>query len=652
MPEDHGVRGREAQGSRVCCRQCLDRAGRRGGRASNLGHRLERDLIPTFQWRRISALERGHEANDGWRSSGLQAETAPASKAQNAATDRRRLPPGKVVISAFYCLPVESGERMRQCLCLGAQVMAEYRRSSVETMTSRQVEFGEFRLDPNTGELWRKDREIKLPPRAAALLSALAERSMQVVSKQELIDRVWHGRAVGDDALTSCVQAVRRALGDDSRHPRLLETRHRRGYRLLVPVTPAAMKGLATESSTPLSLADRPSLAVLPFDNLSPDRDQEYFADGIVEDMTTALARIRTFFVVARNSSFAFKGRRVPAQEVGRQLGVRYIVEGSVQRTGRRLRITAQLIEADTGYHLWADRYDSELSDVFALQDRLVTSVVGAISPSVQEAEIKRALLKHPDSLEAYDYMLRAYPGFRILEDPEHEDAIRLLHKALELEPGYAQAMAMAAWAHGQRFGRVMRGNPEDNRRQAKEMANAALILAPNDPSVLVAAAHALIHGAYPEDFDRCEAMLGRALALDPNSAWGWQRLGFLHVARSEPGKAIVAFEQALHLSPMDPGQAYSRWGIGDAHFIAGRFDEALKFHQNCLAERPRDPGAKRRVCALLALVGEIDEARRMTLSLLLDHPHFTLERIAQAKPFESPHVEIYLDGLRRAGFS
>jgi adenylate cyclase len=247
---------------------------------------------------------------------------------------------------------------------------------------------------------------------------------------------------------------------------------------------------------------------------------------------------------------------------------------------------------------------------------------------------------------------LRAYPGFLTLEDPEHEEAMGLLHRALELEPGYAQAMAMAAWAHGHRFGRVMRGNPEDNRRQAIELANAALTLAPNDPGVLVAAAQALIHGAYPEDLARCEVVLEKALALDPNSALACRRLGFLYIARSEPEKAIGAFERATQLGSIDPDQAYSRWGIGDAHFIAGRYDEALRFHRRCLAERPRDPGAKRRVCALLALVGEIKEARRLTRRLLADHPHFTLERIAKAKPFESPHLEIYLDGLRRAGFS
>jgi TolB-like protein len=508
--------------------------------------------------------------------------------------------------------------------------------------------FGDVRFNIQSGELHRDGKTTSLTPKAAALLAALLARAPGLVTKKELLDRVWDGRAVGDEAITSCIQEVRRALDDDARNPRYIETRYRRGYRLLKAVATADVQPTSGAARVPF----KPSLAVLPFDNLSPDRDQEYFADGVVEDMTTALSRIGSFFVVARDSSFTFKGKKVSAQEVGRQLGVRYIVEGSMQRAGQRFRMTAQLIDADTGLHLWADRYDAQLSDVFDLQDQLVTSVVCAISPRVQEAEIKRALLKHPSSLEAYDHMLRGYSGFRTLDDPEHEEAVRSFHKAFELEPGYAQAIAMAAWAHGQRFGRSMKGDPEDNRRQAIELANAALTLAPHDPGVLVAAANALLHGAYREDLDRCEVILGRALALDPNSAWGWQRLGFLHVARSRPAEAIAAFERAIHLSPLDWAQAYSRMGIGDAHFVAGRFDEALKFHRLCLAERPRDLASKRRVCALLALVGDVEEAQRMARNLLANHPHLTLGRIAQGRSFEAPHEENYLEGLRRAGFS
>ena len=279
--------------------------------------------------------------------------------------------------------------------------------------------FGDVCFNTHSGELSRDGRVAKLTPKAAAVLMALLEQAPGLVTKEQLLNRVWGGRAVGDEALTSCVLELRRALDDDARNPRYIETRHRRGYRLLATLPTAPASGAAP-------VPYKPSLAVLPFDSLSSDPDQEYFADGVVEDITTALSRVGSFFVVARNSSFIFKGKKVQAQKVGRQLGVRYIVEGSMQRAGRRLRMTAQLIEAETGHHLWADRYDGELSDVFDLQDWLVASVVGAISPSVREAEIKRALLKRPESLQAYDYVLRAYPRWRSLEDPEHEEAMGL----------------------------------------------------------------------------------------------------------------------------------------------------------------------------------------------------------------------------------
>lgn len=529
--------------------------------------------------------------------------------------------------------------------------MAECRGNSVETMTSRHLEFGEFRLDLDTGQLWRNDKEIKLPPRAAALLSALAERSLQVVSKQELIDRVWHGKAVGDDALTSCVQEVRRALGDDWRGPRFLETRHRRGYRLLVPVRPAAMKSSAMERSTPSSLTGKPSLAVLPFDNLSPDQDQDYFADGVVEDITTALTRIGAFFVIARNSSFAFKGRAVPVQEVGRQLGVRYLVEGSVRRAGHNLRLTAQLIEAESGHHLWAEHYNGQVTDVFDLQDGIVASIVGAISPSVHAAEIARARLKRPESLQAYDYVLRAQPGFQSIQDPEHEEAIALFHKALELEPSYALAMALAAWAYAQRFNRYMPGDPVSNRRQAIDLANAAIALAPDDPGILVPAGQALLL-AESDEIERCFFLFGKALSLDPNSASGWRRMGQLQIARSEPFEARKAFEHALRLSPLDPKAVWGRAGIADADIMEGRLEEALRLYRQCLSERPREGLFRRRECALLALTGEVDEARRLARQIQADQPHLVLDHLAARRGLlPAPFLEQILQGLRLAGF-
>jgi adenylate cyclase len=528
--------------------------------------------------------------------------------------------------------------------------MGENRESSGNTAGSPAVvvpaAFGDVRFDTRTGELQRNGSMARLTPKAAAVLAALLERAPELVTKEELFARVWDGKAVGDEALTSCIQELRRALDDDARQPRYIETRHRRGYRLIVPLGAASEAPASNVPAPP----GKPSLAVLPFDNLSGDRDQDYFADGIVEDMTTALSRIGAFFVVARGSSFTFKGRNVPAQEVGRQLGVRYIVEGSVRRAGQKLRLTVQLIDAESGHHLWADNFDGEMADVFDLQDRIVGRIVGAISPSVRAAEIARARLKRPESLQAYDYLLRAQPGFQSIVDPGHAEALKLFHKALELEPAYALAMAQAAWGHAQRFNRLMSADVAGDRRHAIELANAAIALAPDDPSVLVAAGQALLMAGLDGYTDRSAFLFRKVLELDPNSAPGWRRMGGLHVHRLEPAEAIEAFERALRLSPLDPMSFYARFGIGDAHLIVGRLEEALRFYQQALSERPRDHLLQRKVCALLAITGETEQARRMAREILAEYPHLTLALMASvSRP--TPQREIIFKGLRLAGF-
>lgn len=526
------------------------------------------------------------------------------------------------------------------------EVMDENREKSGNASGLGPVSFGDARFDARSGELARNGSKAKLTPKAAALLAVLLERAPALVTKAELLARVWGARAVGDEALTSCIQELRRALDDDSRRPRYIETRHRRGYRLIVPLGRSAVSTAVGETAA----AAKPSLAVLPFDNLCSDRDQDYLADGIVEDMTTALSRIGAFFVLSRGSSFTFKGRNVPAQEVGSQLGVRYIVEGSVRRAGKRLRLTVQLIDAESRHHLWADHFDGEMADVFDLQDRIVGRIVGAISPSVRAAEIARARLKRPDNLQAYDYLLRAQPGFQSIVDPGHAEALELFHKALQLEPTYALAMAQAAWGHGQRFNRLMSADVETDRRQAIELANAAIALAPDDPSVLVAAGQALLMAGLDEHTDRCAFLFHRVLELDPNSAPGWRRLGTLHLQRFEPSKAIEAFERALQLSPLDPMSFYARFGLGEAHLIQGQLEVALRLYQQALSERPRDHLLQRRVCALLAITGELGQACRMAREILATCPHLTLDLIASvSRP--TPAREIVFKGLRLAGF-
>jgi len=309
-----------------------------------------------------------------------------------------------------------------------------------------------------------------------------------------------------------------------------------------------------------------------------------------------------------------------------------------------------QLVDAEAGHTLWADHYDGEMADIFDLQDRIVGRIVGAISPNVRAAEIARARGKRPDSLQAYDLLLRAQPGFQSLLDPGHAEAIMLFHKAVELEPAYALAMALAAWGHSQRFHRLMSADVTSDRRQAIELANDALALSPDDPSVLLAAGQALLMAGWEEYADRSAFLFRKALVLDPNSAPGWRRLGGLHIHRFEEAAAIEAFEQALRLSPLDPMSFYAHQGIGEAHFIAGRMQESLRFSQRALSERPRDYMLRRRVCALLALNGEIEQARRMVGEILGDQPHLTLELMASiSRP--TRQRELIFKGLRLAGF-
>ena len=277
-------------------------------------------------------------------------------------------------------------------------------------MLDRTLTFGRYRLEPRGG-LMSGDRDVRLTPKALALLSFMAERPGEVITKEELFGAVWPEVNVGDAALVTCIQELRRALGDDARRPRYIETLHRRGYRFVGKMTtrlPAAIGGKAHA----LPLPDRPSIAVLPFANMSDDPDQAYFADGISEDLITGLSRIHWLFVIARNSTFVYKNRAVDVKQVSRELGVRYVLEGSVRRAGKRIRISAQLIDATTGGHHWAERYDRELGDIFAVQDEITNSVAAAIEPRLLAAEGVRALARSPDDLGAWELVARAQTQF------------------------------------------------------------------------------------------------------------------------------------------------------------------------------------------------------------------------------------------------
>lgn len=395
------------------------------------------------------------------------------------------------------------------------------------------------------------------------------------------------------------------------------------------------------------TLPDKPSIAVLPFSNIGGDPEQEHFADGVVEDIIAALSRVRSFFVIARNSTYAYKSKAVTIQQVSRELGVRYVLEGSVRRAGNRLRITAQLIDAATGNHLWAEHYDGVEEDVFDFQDRITASVVGAIQPSIRAAEIERAKRKRPENLGAYDLVMRALPSIWALDRSANIEATQLLDEALRLDPDYPLALSLAAWCRGQRVVYNWSTNIEEDRRETLRQAQVAASLATDDPFVLTVLGAAL---TITHEFQRASVMLEKALMLDPNSAWAWNRSGWLRNYLDDPETAIQHFERSLRLSPFDPMSFNGIMGIGCAHLIAGRYDVAAQWQEKALIESPTSTWILRTLIPSYALTGQVDKAREGVRELLQSYPGMTIRDIVGALVFSPKVQERISEGLRMAG--
>ena len=393
----------------------------------------------------------------------------------------------------------------------------------------------------------------------------------------------------------------------------------------------------------------RPAIAVLPFDNLSGDAGQDYFADGIVEEITAALARARSFFVIARSSTLRYRGRPIELPRVGRELGVCYLLQGSVRISGDRIRIAAQLIEAATAACIWVDRYEGRREDVFDLEDRITERIVGALEPTIRSAEIERARRKRPDSLEAYDYVMRALPHMLALTPEASAEALRLTMEAVRLDPGYARAHALAGWCHGWHVANGWTMSPRQFRADGMRLAHAALRLDADDPGVLtmVGATEIMLAG----DLDAASAHIAKALALDPNSAWTWIRSGYLHVYRGEAGTALAHFERAAQLSPFDPLNFNRYAGIALAHFAAARYDEAIAWAEKARVERPGLPFAYRVLAAANMQLGRDGEARAAVQILLEQCPRLSLPEVMSTMPFADHEARRrFEDGLRQAG--
>ena len=520
--------------------------------------------------------------------------------------------------------------------------------------------FGDCVLDPGRRELTRGSKAVALGPQVFDLLLYLVENRERVVSKDGLLDAVWGGRIVSESTLTSHINAARKAIGDSGQDQRLIRTVARKGFRFVGNVSEVQSSesarplhaGTAKSDEAPargLAVPDKPSIAVLPFLNLSGDPEQDYFADGVVEDIITAMSRVRWLFVIARNSSFTYKGRAVDVREVGRELGVRYVLEGSLRKAANRVRITGQLIDAATGAHLWADRFEGNFDGIFELQDQVAASVAGTVAPPLERVEIERARRKPTESLDAYDCYLRGMAALNKGTREAVDEAQPLLQIAIALDPDFASAYGMAAWCH---VWRKINGWMTDRSQEVAEgvrLALWAVELGKDDAVALARSGHALAHLA--GDLDRGAALLDRALALNQNLAAAWFLGGFLRAFRGEPDDAIEHFARAMRLSPLDPETYRMEVGMALAHLFAGRFDAASSWAEKAFRDSSSLLVAVGIIAASHALAGRTDEARRAMHLLHQLDPALRTANIKDWLPLRRPQdLATLADGLRKAG--
>jgi len=414
-----------------------------------------------------------------------------------------------------------------------------------------------------------------------------------------------------------------------------------RVYRVVKEAEPVA-GAPETSTSDPFGLADSPSLAVMPFTNMSGDLEQEYF----VEDMITGLSRIKWLFVIARNSTFTYKGRAVDVKQIGRELGVRYVLEGSLRKAGNRVRLTAQLIEAANGRHVWAERYDRALDDIFAVQDEITLSVVGAIEPSLRQAEIERAKRKRPDSLDAYDLYLRALPHLHAAMPGDADNALALLREALALQPDYAAANAAAAFAHENRY---MRGGlNKADKEAALHYARAAIEAGADDAATLATAGFVI--GLVEHDYETAMNAIDGALALTPSSAWALGSGAVILDHAGRTAEAVEYGERALRVSPLDPEIWHSYMGLAIAQCAAGNWEEAIPACRHTIRANPRFSLPHVLQAAALSFLGRFEEARALAKRVPELEPGFTVSGFVRAHTGRAEIWEPIGDALRRLG--
>ena len=505
------------------------------------------------------------------------------------------------------------------------------------------LRFGNVVLDMSRGSL--RDgggAEVALRPKSLELLLALARNPGRIMSRDELFEAVWPDVTVTEDSIAQCVREVRRVIGDPD--GRVLRTIVKRGYCLDVPQTRSPDREPTAQSKN-----DRPSLAILPFQSIPSDPDADRFADGIVEEITTALSRFRSLFVIARSSAFIFKGESVDVRDVGRRLGARYVLEGSIQRAGDQVRVTGQLVEAETGRHVWADRFNEVMADVFELQDRIAAAVAGMLEPRIRGAEVARAMRKPVEDLTANDLYLRALPGIFARTQTGYESAKRLLGEALARDPGFAQALSMLARLLELGVSSGWEPDVEAARERAIDLAREALALDSSDPSVLARCGYVLtlLAGAHLEGL----ALIDRAIAANPYSAEVYVRGAWVSLWNGDFATALSRAEICERLIPLSMLPMNCLDLRAAAHFFSRQFDAAIDAAVRATGRAPDYNSARRYLVASLAHAGREEEARTQTIELLRYDPRCTLERTRRENLFRHEWmIEFFLEGLRRAG--
>jgi TolB-like protein len=508
---------------------------------------------------------------------------------------------------------------------------------------------GPFRLDAKAGMLFRGTEPLPLGQRAIALLRMLVEQAGIPVSKDALIEAAWPGLAVEDANLTVQIAALRRVFEEEADGKAWIETLPRRGYRYVGPV--AAMDdptaaAAATPSSPPLALPQMPSIAVLPFRNMSGDPEQDYFADGLVEEIITGLSRIKWLFVIARNSSFTYKGSAVDVKQIGRELGVRYLLQGSVRKAGSRVRITAQMIEAESGGHLWAERYDRPLDDIFALQDEITLNVVGAIEPSLRKAELDRIERRRPSNLNAYDLVLRALPYASASMPKEAAMAIPLLQEAIKLEPNYGAAHAFLGLCLHHRYSRGER-RPED-RAAAIHHARVAITLGSDDATALADAA--LVIALEERDAGTALKLFDRALELSNSNVFALSGSAVILAYLGKSELAIERAQRALRLSPFDSMNYRSYLAMAFAYFHSRRDAEAADAARSAIDSNPAFSIIRAVLAAALLRLGRAAEAKAAAQAALECQPNLTIRGMSLVLEFEATVFQPFADAWRYLG--